>query len=250
MREHMKTAEGQSRPGSFFQFGGAGSSTVAIAENAAPSSMSSMFVAQLLDVHDYERKRLGQELHDSAGQLLVSLQMSVAQLRSALQNCGQTDLIDEIQRTVREIDHDIRALAFLDYPAELGQRSLSEAVQALAQGFGKRTGIRTTFTKLGELTAVTNEISLTLLRVAQEALVNVHRHSRAASVNITLRNGADGLHLTVCDDGIGIPADTDSARGRGIGLEGMRCRVEMNGGRFEIRGLKHGTKISAIMPRA
>lgn len=214
---------------------------------AAPEARPAL-VEELLRIHEYERQRIGQELHDSAGQLLVSLQMSVARLRASEANGDHDSLIDEIQDTVRQIDQEIRALAFLHYPTELGDRGLCEAVRALVNGFGRRTGIRTSFRWLGDRTAVAEPISITMLRVAQEALVNVHRHSHASSAKVVLETDVDRLYLTVSDDGIGMEAAGDASQGRGIGLQGMRDRVEMHGGRFHIRNLKHGTKVSANVP--
>jgi signal transduction histidine kinase len=218
------------------------------ADGSAFPAMRPALVDELLRIHEYERQRMGQELHDSAGQLLVSLQLSVARLRAIEENSGHDGLMEEIQDTVRQIDQEIRALAFLHYPAELGNRGLCEAVHALANGFGRRTGIRTSFKYLGDRAPVSEPISATVLRVAQEALVNVHRHSHASSAKVVLETDTDRLHLTVSDDGIGIPAATDFMKGRGIGMQGMRHRVEMHGGRFNVRNLKHGTKVSVTMP--
>lgn len=224
--------------------------TPAIQSRSGPhsdASRTSDFVDQLLDLHEYERKRIGQELHDSTGQLLVSLQLSVARLR-AIGGHNQESVINEIQATVREIDQEIRALAFLHYPAELRGRTLCEAVRSLVHGFGSRTGIRTTFKSFGEQTDVAEPISIALLRVAQEALVNIHRHSNASTAKVTLDRQIDRLFLTVSDNGIGIPDSVDDRRGPGIGLKGMRHRVELHGGRLQIRNLKHGTKVSATIP--
>lgn len=205
-------------------------------------------IEQVLSIHEYERRRMGQELHDSAGQLLVSLQLSVARLKLMQQGGGHDGLIEEIQDVVRQIDREIRALAFLHYPAELCGRGLCEAVRSLVNGFGKRTGIRTSFKCLGERSVIADPISTTVLRVTQEALVNIHRHSHASSAKVVLATDVDRLHLTVSDDGIGIASAVNFSKEEGIGLQGMRHRVEMHGGRFNVRSLKQGTKVSAIMP--
>src|SRR4030095_7370470 len=115
-------------------------------------SPATIVLDDLLRFHEYERQRLGQELHDSAGQLLVALQLSVAHLREIESDAGHDDLLDEINDTVRRIDQEIRSLAFLDYPAELGDRGLSCAVQALAVGFGRGGRLRAPFTAGGGLT--------------------------------------------------------------------------------------------------
>ena len=218
----------------------------AIAAARSPTNEAAM--EQLLSIHEYERRRMGQELHDSAGQLLVSLHLSVARLRMMEQNSGNDKLIDEIQDIVHQIDREIRALAFLHHPAELSGRGLCEAVQSLVNGFGKRTGIRTSFRCLGGRLAVADPISTTVLRVAQEALVNIHRHAQASSAKVVLESDVNQLHLTVSDDGIGIASAVKLSREQGIGLQGMRHRVEMHGGRFNVRSLKQGTRISVVVP--
>lgn len=203
---------------------------------------------QLLSIHEYERSRMGQELHDSAGQMLVALQLSVAHLR-AVSNFGYAGLIDEIQSIVGQIDREIRSLAFLHYPVELGDRCLCSAVQSLALGFGRRTGIRTSFKCVGDQSPVSEPISMATLRVAQEALVNVHRHSHASSARVVLENRLNRILLTVSDDGVGMPG-TEIKKVRGIGLQSMRHRVESLGGHFELRKLKQGTRVSASIPLA
>jgi two-component system, NarL family, sensor kinase len=203
-------------------------------------------VSQLLDIHEYERQRMGQELHDSAGQLLVSLQLSVARLRLLEENHKNDGLIDEIQENVRRIDQEIRTLAFLHHPVELGDRSLGEALRALVQGFARRTGIHVSFKCTEGPRPPAEPIPTALLRVAQEALVNIHRHSGASRANVSLRTDTDRLCLTISDNGVGI--HLAAAEGRGIGLQGMRHRVAILGGRFSVVGLKHGTRISASMP--
>ena len=203
---------------------------------------------ELLQFHEYERQRIGQELHDSAGQLLVALQLSVAHLREVEADSGHDSLLQEINDTVRRIDQEIRSLAFLNYPAELGDRGLCCAVQALALGFGRRTGIRMTFRCIGDQATVDESISMALLRVAQEALANIHRHAHATCAKVILERRATHLHLTVSDDGIGMPA-AGALKARGIGLQGMRHRIEMLGGRFRMGNLKRGgTRVSAIVP--
>lgn len=202
---------------------------------------------EMLKIHEYERQRLGQELHDSAGQLVTALQLSIAHLRILEEHSGHEELVEEMQATVRQIDHEIRSLAFLHYPAELGDRGLPSAIQSLANGYGRRTEIRTTFKAVGDFVDIAGLTAMALLRVAQEALVNIHRHAHASTATITLRRTANAVELSVSDNGIGIPAKV-LANAHGIGMQGMRHRVEMLGGRFRVRNLKRGTNILASVP--
>ena len=202
-----------------------------------------------LRIHEYERQRMGQELHDCAGQLLVSLQLSIAHLAEARASAEHDNVLDEMRQTVSEIDREIRSLAFLHYPAELGERGICTAVQSLVSGFARRTGIRATFKCAGDGTGLADPIAMAMLRVVQEALVNVHRHAHASYAKVLLERRPDELRLTIADDGVGISVAQVGAA-RGIGLQGMRHRMEALGGRFHIRNLKHGTSITASVPLA
>jgi signal transduction histidine kinase len=202
----------------------------------------------LLKVREQERQHFAQELHDSAGQLLVALELSIAHLKLVEKNCGHETLIDEIQDNVAQIDREIRSMAFLHYPVELGDRCLHSALQALVLGFGRRTGVHMTFKFAGDRSPVDEALSMAILRVTQEALVNIHRHSRASAAKVSLARRGDLLHLTIADNGVGFPSDVPLQNVRGIGLQGMRHRIDRLGGQFHIRNLKHGAKLSAAVP--
>jgi signal transduction histidine kinase len=206
------------------------------------------YVDNCLRVQESERLKLGRELHDSTGQLLLALRLEIARLRRANGTSAEGSLLDEIDQTAREIDREIRAFAFTHYPAEIGHDGLGPALRSLARGFASRTGLRIRFSSLPDPTTRTAQIALALLRVAQEALLNVHRHARAAHVQMALKLREGMLELTVKDDGVGIPLAQDLEESHGVGLQGMRHRIERLGGHFAIRRLKHGTKIIAAVP--
>lgn len=225
--------------------------------DASLSSGDSRLLAQtkitageLLRIHEYERQRMGQELHDSTGQLVVALLLSLARLRRTEEGCGQGSVIDEIQELVRRIDREIRSLAFLHYPAELGDHCLAASIERLALGLGSRSGMQIYFQSTGETPPMDDTVSIALLRVTQEALVNVHRHSRAKSAKVELESRPGELELRISDDGIGMPAVGEGTKERGIGLRGMRYRVEACGGCFKIRNLRPGLMVRAIVPLA
>lgn len=207
-------------------------------------------VGELLRIHEYERRRLGQELHDSTGQLVVSLLLSLSRLRKIEEGYGHVNLIDEIQEIVGQIDKEIRSLAFLHCPAELADRSLSASVESLAIGFGRRTGMHISFKCVGDPVPVNEAVSIALLRVTQEALVNVLRHAHATSARVQLKRRPDRLELRISDDGVGMPEIKEPTEPSGIGVQGMRFRVEAQGGHFEIRNTHPGTMVCATVPLA
>jgi signal transduction histidine kinase len=205
---------------------------------------------ELLRLRDDERQRIGQELHDSAGQLLLSLQLSVGRLALIEPEDGHIDLIEEIRETARQIGQEIRSLAFLNHPMRLTSNGLPSALKALMDGFGKRLGCRVSFKIVGDPAPSDAASSLALLRVAQEALVNIHRHAHASAVAMTLRAAGNRLELSISDNGVGMPPSDEVELRGGVGVQGMRFRVERLGGRFQIRNLKRGTKIFASVPVA
>ena len=210
-----------------------------------PVAAADSGMEEILRIHQYERQRLGQELHDSAGQLLVSLHLSIAYLRNLRDN-DRDRVLDELQDTVKQIDQQMRALAFLHHPAELNGEGLAHALQSFARNFSKRTGIRTRFSSFGDSSTLEKDTSVELLRIAQECLVNIHRHSRATIAKVVLRRKLDQIELSVSDNGIGIPDLNRLFEVDGIGIRGIRHHVERLGGRFRVRNLRHGTKFTVI----
>jgi two-component system NarL family sensor kinase len=195
---------------------------------------------------DVERRRLGQELHDSAGQLLACLQLSIARLED--ESPEQACLIHEIQGIAHEISDEIRSLAFLHYPVELTDRGLAATLAGLARGFSSRTSIKVEYSGNDDVSELGDAGALALLRVAQEALVNVYRHSKASSAKVSLRLRGRSIELTICDNGIGLSEPSGSSSG--IGKQSMRHRVETLGGSFRFVNLKHGLKVFASVPIA
>jgi two-component system NarL family sensor kinase len=199
-----------------------------------------------LDAQEDERLRMGRELHDSTGQLLLALTLELSSLRRA-PSSEQTMILDEINRTVGQIDREIRTFAFLHYPTELDDRGLVAALEALTRGFRSRTGICATFQGCCKQ-PIANSVALAFLRVAQEALTNIHRHAHATLAKLSLVEHDRSLELSIADNGIGIAPAVKHDGAGGIGIAGMRHRIEKLGGHFAIRRLKPGTKIVACLP--
>jgi signal transduction histidine kinase len=206
------------------------------------------FLDGCLKIQEDERLRLGRELHDSTGQLLLALRLNVAQLKRVHGSPIEDELLDEIEDTARRIDQEIRSFAFLTYPPEIGREGLCESLRSLTRGFAVRTGLRFSFACQCESAEVDGPRGIALLRVAQEALMNVYRHAHAIHVRVSLTLRGRLLELVIRDDGIGVPSYGDIAKSHGVGLLGMRHRMERLGGHFDIKRMKHGTKLIASVP--
>lgn len=204
----------------------------------------------MVRVQEEERRRIGRELHDSTAQLIVALQLCMIRLKTMHQDQATAAVFAEIDDTLDRVNQEIRALSFLLHPPSLDDRGLVEALDAMARGFARRTGLRISFWFDGTVTAWEGMIETMLYRLAQEALANVHRHAQARHVGIRLAATRCGfLHLVVEDDGIGIPMNAFASLSElGVGIAGMRSRVREIGGRFSIRRTSSGTCLIASVP--
>lgn len=214
-----------------------------------PASRSG-FSDSYLEGQDDERLRLGRELHDSTGQLLLALRLSVAHLRQAQADANSEEVLGEIEEAVRQIEQEIRAFAFMNYPAELGKNDLVAALEQLTRGFGRRTGLKVKFQSCCKQAQAQPAVAAALLRIAQEAMTNVHRHARASSVQLSLVERRGLVELIIKDDGCGLPTTGRWGAVDGVGLQGMRHRIERFGGRLKLWRLRRGTRIAASLPNA
>jgi signal transduction histidine kinase len=118
-------------------------------------------------------------------------------------------------------------------------------VKSIVAGFGRRTGIQTSFEIAGDVVPIASA-ETALYRIAQEALSNVYRHANAARLRVLLSYRRSAVHLMVSDDGVGIPPRALLDPGRaGVGLASMRSRLSELGGRLSIRRLSPGTALIA-----
>jgi signal transduction histidine kinase len=207
---------------------------------------------QLLSAQEDERERIAMELHDSTGQHLVAVGLGVAKLQQMLRPSGQAErVLNDMAASLQEAHHEIRVLSYLLRPPTLLEGGLAAAVRRFVVGLGSRTGLHATYASEGRIDPVTAEVEHTAFRVIQEALANVHRHANATSVDVKLARLGDVLIVRVSDDGRGIAAlkaGDLTAIAPGVGIAGMRARVEQLGGTLDIRCEGVGTEVVATIP--
>jgi PAS domain S-box-containing protein len=184
-----------------------------------------------------ERRRIGRELHDSTAQLLVAAQLNLGLLQKrAPQPASAQAALDAARAAIREAQREIRAFGYLLHPPSLDINGLDETLRAFAQGFAQRTGLKISF-RGGPPPAGGRRLSkgakLALLRIAQEALMNVYRHAGAKKAWVRLVRDRDHVMLEIEDDGVGLPSVADEAS-EGVGISGMRARATQLGGVFEL----------------
>jgi signal transduction histidine kinase len=216
---------------------------------------------RLNETLEEQAKQIAHALHDQAGQLLVAVHIALREAdrelpppaRGRLQEIH--GLLDQIEDQLRHFSHELR-------PTILDDLGLLPAIEFLAQGVAKRTGLPITVegSTKGRLPP---PVETALYRCVQEALTNVGKHARASRVNVELQREAKLIRSSIRDDGVGfnVPAVIAGAgqrdlfgagprRGqRGLGLVGIRERLNALGGTLRITSAPgRGTELLITVP--
>ena len=196
-----------------------------------------------------EIKRIAHAVHDDAGQLLVYVHLALADL-SRGSDPAQKESFERIARLLKEIEEQLRRYSHELRPTILDDLGLIPAIRHLADAVSKRTNLAIqVFAEHSFRLAPAVEIGL--YRVVQEALNNAAKHSKATSVSVRLRAERSMLHCRIEDNGVGFDSRSAAVPGgkKGLGLIGMRERVNALGGRLQIdSSARSGTRILVHIP--
>ena len=211
---------------------------------------------RLLKVRDEERSRLGRELHDSTAQTLGALAINLALLKEYLR-CSPSpevsQMLTELTDLAQQASREIRNTAYLLHPPMLEEADLPSALGRFVEGFIERTKIQVSLDIEPGLNRIPKEIEMALFRVVQECLSNVYRHSGSPTARVRLAPEPRGILLEVSDKGIGLTTylrdqHQDASSSPGMGISGMRERIQQLGGSFEVCSTKPGFAIKAVVP--
>jgi two-component system, NarL family, sensor kinase len=158
--------------------------------------------------------------------------------------------VAEIERELAEALRELRIFTYLLHPPNLAKDGLQATLRDFAEGFAGRTGLVARIRIPEEVDELSPELQRAILRVVQEALTNVHRHADASHVSVNARIKSGRLVVRIRDNGHGIggPARLDGSIRLGVGVAGMRARLEQFGGGLRIRTGRSGTCVVAMIP--
>ena len=198
-----------------------------------------------------ERRRIARELHDELGQALTAAKITLDLAERA--GGRRRRRRDGRDRLVARADHRPRARPVARPAAPLlDERGLVPALRGYLEAQSRRSGVAIEVDAPPDLGRFPPELEIAGFRVIQEAVTNALRHAAAARIAVRLARTGDGIEVAVHDDGRGFDLDAAmvrAAEGRHLGLLGIRERVEMLGGRAEIRSAPgQGTEIRATLP--
>lgn len=209
-------------------------------------------VRRLVEAQEAERRRVARELHDEVGQALTAVKINL----QAIECLGETpaagsrltDSIAVVERALQQV----RNIALDLRPSLLDDLGLVSALRWYVDSQARRAGLEASFQVSPATLRLAPDLETDCFRVAQEALTNVIRHAHATRVEVSLQSTGHGVRLTIRDDGVGFNvahALAQSARGKSLGLMGLRERVALAGGRMEIVSTRgSGAEVRAWFP--
>jgi len=215
-----------------------------------------MLTNRITTLRDEERRHVARELHDSVGQILAAISMnsSFVQAEShrlspetARRVADNISLTDDAIRQIRTISH-------LLHPPLLDEAGLASALRCYIDGFSERSKIEVTLEVPETFSGLPKEMELSIFRVVQECLTNIHRHAGSPTAAIRITQDEACLRVEIEDAGKGIPPEKESllrlSAHTGVGLRGMQERLRQLGGTLQIQSNGHGTEVIAILPVA
>src|SRR5271155_3282059 len=210
---------------------------------------------RLMSAQDEERRRIARDLHDSAGQNLAALAMTVARIEhEAKRDPAQlSQTVKEARDLIDGLSQEIRTTSYLLHPPMLDEFGLSSALGMYLEGLEQRSGLSIELNMPADFGRLAPEVELAIFRLVQECLTNIHRHSGSKTAVIRIAREPDKIHVEVRDHGKGmLPerfADVQSHRpGVGVGIRGMRERVRQAHGELTVDSNALGTTVTAIFP--
>jgi PAS domain S-box-containing protein len=193
--------------------------------------------SQLSLAEQRERRRISAELHDSIGQNLALAKIKLGGLRQRLQATEGVEALDEVRQLIEESLQETRSLVFQLSPPVLYDLGLEQAIEWLAEQMQQRHGLRTRFRTDGTMASLDEDVTTVLFQAVRELLLNVAKHAEASHAQVSMAQRSDSLEITVADDGVGFDAGRvlSLAEPSGFGLFNIRERLELLGGRLQIR---------------
>ena len=208
---------------------------------------------RLLTVQDEEHRSIARELHDSVGQQLAAIKMSLDRLRQLESSDRQTEMLSQLSELLDKCMSETRTISHLLHPPLIDELGFQAAAKWYIEAFSERSGIKASIELSNESQRLPRSVELPLFRILQASLSNVHRHAHSASVDVRFAINAREAKLEVKDYGNGMDPELlhqfkQSGGGAGIGLAGMRERLRELGGRLEVESDAKGTLITAVIP--
>jgi PAS domain S-box-containing protein len=204
----------------------------------AEAARSKLF-QMIKDTQDRERLRVARDLHDHMGQLLAALKVEIKTLDNPLMMGADRDgALGRLRKIADSVGKELRYLVLELRPADLANQTLTDSLRRYVAEWSRRFQISADFLSQNlEVEQAPTALKNTILRLVQEALTNIVKHSAARNISVMLKQHRGQLQLIIEDDGVGFDPSQIAAEGQAgqkLGLLGMQERVKFYGGILEI----------------
>jgi PAS domain S-box-containing protein len=210
---------------------------------------------RLMSAQDEERRRIARDLHDSAGQNLAALAMTVARIEDEAKRdpARLRETVKEVRDLIEGLTREIRTTSYLLHPPMLDEMGLASALGWYLEGLQQRSGLSIELDIPTDFGRLAPEVELAIFRLVQECLTNIHRHSGSKTAVIRIIRGPDKIYAEVQDQGKGMSPERfaevqSQGAGVGVGIRGMRERVRQAHGELTVDSNALGTTITATFP--
>jgi len=207
--------------------------------------------SRLMTLQDEERRRIAREIHDGLGQELAAAKMILDGIlskdTSPTMRQAAADASELVDRAIKQV----RTISHLLHPPLLDEVGLVSALRWYLEGLSERSGIEIHLeVDPPDLGRLKPDLETAIFRIIQEALTNMFRHSGAHNGEVSLREKEGQIVVTVRDDGKGIEEQVVQLRPEsvGVGIGGMRQRVNELGGRLRLANAHPGTIVEVVVP--
>ena len=202
---------------------------------------------------DEERRRIARELHDSVGQNLAALGMTLVRIEKDAKGepSRLSESIKDAHDLVQDLLQEIRTTSYLLHPPMLEESGLLSALRWYTAGLTERSGLSIELNTPDNLERLAPEMELAIFRLVQECLTNIHRHSGSKTAIVRIAREPDKIYAEVQDQGRGMSQERFAeiqSQGVGVGIRGMRERVRHSHGELTIDSNALGTKITVVFP--
>ncbi|TFG69427.1 MAG: sensor histidine kinase [Anaerolineales bacterium] len=211
--------------------------------------------SRLFNAQEEERRRISLEMHDELGQSLTALGFDLYNIEKALSpECGAyiLDCVNSARASISELDGKVSDLALDLRPQMLDDLGLLPTLRWYTDRYTRRTEIEVALEAIDFEERITPEVTIAIYRIVQEALTNAAKHSGASRVTVRLVRQPGAVTVTVHDNGRGFNREGHpnlKVLDKGAGLVGIRERVSLLGGTFDIRSNQgEGTRLTIKIP--
>ncbi len=221
-----------------------------ISERKRAEDVLKTYSRRLLEAQEVERQKIARELHDEIGQVLTAVRLNLQSIKISANGNAESridesmSIVDQALRQVRELSLELR-------PSLLDELGLVAALRWYSARYSLRSGIETSVTCESEINRIPHEVSTACFRIAQEALTNSARHSKATKANVSVERRNGELRLTIQDNGVGFDAGLflNGMGSSALGLRGMQERALAVGGHILINSdVGKGAEVKVIVP--